>query len=202
MIEYFSQHPLEAAKYIGMIILAIIIWFLYRSVKTGDGKIFGNTKSENALKNEFKVLNEQTFSADTDDYRLIVGMCLHIQGEVEKEKVPNEAFKALPTVKKNVMTLGYLFEDSQASLSSFFRSNGEPILSASVEAVKNILGGKIAETVENEFNMFDESNEEVSVNRAEVERLDNEFSDLMKSDSDAIYKTVANYIRNNYNLFI
>lgn len=202
MIQYFSQNPIEAIKYVAMIILAIIVYILYRRVKTGDGKVFGNSKTENAFKNEFRIIDVDTFSPDKDDYKLIIGMCIRTQTMLEKEKSPNDAFLAMSDVKRNIMTLGYLFEDSQSVISNFFRSNGEPLLSASVKAAEEVVGGSFAEIIKNDFNMFDENNESVSVDEKEVRRLNEEFKALMDKESKAIYKTVADYIRENKAVFL
>ena len=180
-----------------MIVLLIVLLIIYRSIKTGDGRIFGNAKAENLLKREFSVIGEETFSPDRDDYRLIVGMCMRIQTALEKEKSPNEAFLALPEVKRNAMTLGYLFEDSQVTLSNFFRSNGEPLLSAAKNAVEKVIGGEYVEIFDRMFPMFDESNEDVSVNETLVKQYDSEFKELMKNSGASIYKTAADYIREN-----
>lgn len=202
MFDYFAQHPMQGVKYIVMIILAIIVFFLYRSIKTGDGKIFGSQKAENLLKNEFKIIDENTFSPHRDDYRLIVGMCIRTQTQLEKEKYPNKAFLKLPDAKRYAMTLGYVFEDSQVVVSNFFRSNGEPLLSCGDEAFRNVIGGELAEIFGRGFNMFDESNENVSVLEADVERLDREFSEYMKENKEAVYKKCADYIRDNRQVFL
>lgn len=202
MFQYMLNNPPELVKYVVMIVLFIVLLIIYRSTKTGDGRIFGNSKSEKLLKREYAIINEETFSPDKDDYRLIVGMCMHIQTSLEKEKSPNDAFLAMSEVKKNIMTLGYLFEDSQISLSNFFRSNGEPLLSAANEAVKNVIGGELSDIVTSAFNMFDENNEDLSVDENEVKRLDDEYSKILETDGTEIYARTAEYIRNNKLIFI
>ena len=202
MFKYMMSNPTELVKYIVLIVLFIVVLIIYRKTKTGDGRVFGNTKAENMLKREYSVINEETFSPDKDNYRLIVGMCMRIQTSLEKEKSPNDAFLAMDEVKRNVMTLGYLFEDSQVALSNFFRSNGEPLLSAADKAVKDVIGGEIAEIVTSAFNMFDENNEDVSVDENEVKRLDEKYRKIMDSDKQKIYTEAANYIRYNKNLFM
>lgn len=197
MLENIMSNPKEIIKYAVMIVLLIVLLIIYRSMKTGDGRIFGNTKAENLLKREYSIIDEETFSPDKDDYRLIVGMCMHIQTALEKEKSPNEAFLALPEVKRNAMTLGYLFEDSQVTLSNFFRSNGEPLLSAAKNAAENVIGGEYAEIFDRMFPMLDENNEDVSVNEVLVKQYDSEFKELMKNSGASIYKTAADYIRAN-----
>jgi len=197
MFEHFKEYPIEGVKYIVLIILAVIVWILYRRTKSGDGSVFGNSKSEKMLKNEFAVIDETTFDEDKDDYRLIVGMCMRTQTQLEKEKSPNEAFLQMSEVKRNVMVLGYLFEDSRTVVSNFFRSNGEPLLSASVKAAEDVVGGDFANIIKRDFNMFDENNESVSVDENIVNSLNAEFKALMEKDGTAIYKAVADYIRKN-----
>lgn len=202
MIEYMLHNPMTGVKYIVMIILAVIIFFWYRSISTNKGRVFGNAKVEKGLKRDFMTIGEEHFDPERDDYLLTVGMCLHIQTQLEKEKQPNEAFKKLPAEKQYAMTLGYVFEDTRASLSNYFRSNGEPLLSASMNAVSEVIGGEYAELFRKEYDMFNENNEDVSVIENDVRAVDEKFKELMKNEDKAVYKLAADYIRENKGKFL
>lgn len=196
------QHPMTGVKYLVMIVLAVVIFFWYRSISTSKGRVFGNAKVEKGLKRDFMKLSQEHFDPERDDYLLTVGMCIHIQTELEKSKAPNEAFKRLPVEKQYVMTLGYVFEDTKVSLSNYFRSNGEPLLSASADAVREIIGGEYAELFSREYDMFNENNEDVSVIESEVKSLDERFAELMKEQEKEVRRLAAEYIRKNKDLFL
>lgn len=202
MLEYIIQHPMTGVKYIVMIILAVVIYLWYRAISTNKGRVFGNPKVEKGLKRDFLTISEAHFDPERDDYLLTVGMCIHIQTQLEKEKQPNEAFKMLPEEKQFIMTLGYVFEDTRVSLSNYFRSNGEPLLTASMKAVNTVIGGEYAEIFVKEYDMFDENNENASVIESEIKALDDRFRDLMKTEDKAIYKLAADYIRSNKDKFL
>ena len=90
-----------------------------------------------------------------------------------------------------------MFEDSKKKLSEYFRSNGEPLLSASKAAVNDVIGGTFAELFNKEFIMLDENDETTSVDNGLLEKYDEDFETLMNKSADEIYKSAADYIRRN-----
>jgi hypothetical protein len=206
MFEYISLHPWVGVVLLLLIALTVFVWI--KAISSGKKRnaererIIAELDREKALRDEFRHPNDETFSEDKDDYRLIIGMCANVQMKLEKASNMNEAFKELPDVKKDVYSLGYVFEDSKNKLSEYFRANGEPLLSASKEAVNRVIGGDFAELFNREFVMLDDNDETTSVDNTLLAEYDAEFENIMNGKKDLIFKTVADYIRNNKNNFL
>lgn len=201
MLQYIAQHPWIGVVLVLLIALTIFVW--YKAIVSGKRRneererIIADLEKEKALRNEFRNPDETTFLPEKDDYRLIVGMCANIQMKLEKATNMNDAFAELSDVKKNIYSLGYVFEDSKNKLSQFFRSNGEPLLSASKAAVNETIGVEFAEIFNKEFIMLDDNDETTSVDNELLAKYDAEFENLMNEKKDEIYKSAADYIRAN-----
>ena len=206
MFQYISQHPWVGVALVLLILLTGFVW--YKAITSGKKRneererIIADLEREKALRNEFRNIDETTFLPEKDDYRLIVGMCAHIQMKLEKAENMNTAFGELSEVKKNVYALGYVFEDSRKKLSEFFRSNGEPLLSSSKAAVNAAIGGDFAEIFNKEFVMLDDNDETTSVDNELLAKYDDEFASLMDEKMNEIYKSAADYIRENTDEFL
>lgn len=206
MFQYIAQHPWVGVALALLIALTVFVW--YKAIVSGKKRneererIIAELEKEKALRNEFRDPDETTFSPEKDDYRLIVGICANIQMKLEKAANMNEAFLELSNVKKNAYCLGYVFEDSGKKLSEFFRSNGEPLLSAAKAAVNEAVGGKFSEIFNKEFVMLDDNDETTSVDNELLTKYDAEFEDLMNKKKNEICKSAADYIRANKSEFL
>ena len=205
MSEYISQHPIAGVALALLAILTVFVCIkaMLASKKRSEERerIIADIEKEKALRKEFKYVDEITFSQDKDNYRLITGMCAHIQQKIEKIEDMTSAFYALSDVEKNVYALGYVFEDSKNGLSDFFRANGEPLLSTSNNAVAGIIGGRFAEIFSAEFTMLDDNDETTSVDNDALKKMDEEFKEIISSEGETIYSCVAEYIRSNKDIF-
>lgn len=206
MFQYIAQHPWVGIALVLLIALTVFVWC--KAITSGKKrneereKIIADLKREKALRNEFRNPDELTFSEDKDDYRLIVGMCANVQMKLEKATNMNDAFRELSEVKKNIYCLGYVFEDSKNKLSEYFRSNGEPLLSASKNAVNEVIGGDFGEIFNKEFVMLDENDETTSVDNDLLSTYDDQFGNLISEQGAEIYKKAADYIRSNKDEFL
>lgn len=206
MFEYILQHPLAGVAIAALLILTVFVWIM--AIKSGRKrneereKIIAQLEKEKAIRNEFRNIDETTFAEGKDDFRLVVGMCANVQMSIEKIEDMTGAFNELSEVKRNVYALGYVFDDGEKSLSNFFRSNGEPLLSAAKKAVDTIIGGRYSEIFSKAFDMFDENNEDVSVDEEQVKAFDADFAALLETDGKDIFRKAANYIRANKFEFI
>ena len=205
MSEYISQHPIAG---VALALLAILTVFVcIKAMLAGKKRseererIIADIEKEKALRKEFKCVDETTFSQGKDDYRLITGMCAHIQQKIEKIEDITAAFYALSDVEKNIYALGYVFEDSKNGLSNFFRANGEPLLSTAENVVSEIIGGRFSEIFTAEYIMLDENDETTSVDNDALKKMDEEFKEIISSESESIYSCVAEYIRGNKDIF-
>jgi hypothetical protein len=206
MFEYISQHPIAG---IALALLAVLTVFVCLKAMIASRKrseererIIADIEKEKALRKEFKHVDETTFEQGKDNYRLIIGMCAHIQQKIEKKEDMTAAFYELSDVEKSVYALGYAFEDSKNGLSDFFRANGEPLLSAAEKAVREIIGGRFSELFTAEFIMLDENDETTSVDNDALAKMDEEFKNILSENGDGIYLTVAEYIRTGKDVFL
>ncbi|MBR0348722.1 MAG: hypothetical protein IIX16_03690 [Clostridia bacterium] len=203
--EYISQHWYAGAALVLLVILTVFVWI--RAAISGKKRseererIIAEIEREKALRKEFKTVDDSTFSK-ADDYRLIIGLCAYIQQKIENETDMNAAFSALSEIEKYAYVLGYVFEDSKKGLSEFFRANGEPLLSVSLDAVRKVIGGDFAEIFEKEFVMLDENDETTSVDNKELDVLDSRFSTIIENEGSEVYAKVASYLRLNKNYFL
>lgn len=205
MFEYISQHPIAG---IALALLAVLTVFVCLKAMIASRKrseererIIADIEKEKALRKEFKHVDETTFAQGKDNYRLITGMCAHVQQKIEKKEDMTAAFYELTDVEKYVYALGYVFEDSKNGLSDFFRSNGEPLLSTAEKAVSEIIGGRFSEIFSAEFIMLDENDETTSVDNDALAKMDEEFKNILDGNGDVIYSSVAEYIRSNKDVF-
>lgn len=206
MFEYISQHPSAG---VALVLLAIVTVFvcikaMLASKKRNEERerIIADIEKEKALRKEFKHVDETTFADGKDNYRLITGMCAHVQQRIEKKEDMTAAFYELSDVEKYVYALGYVFEDSKNGLSDFFRSNGEPLLSTAEKAVREIIGERFSELFSAEFIMLDENDETTSVDNDALAKMDEEFKNILCEKGNVIYAAVAEYIRSNKAVFL
>ncbi len=206
MIEYISQYPIAGVALVLLAVLTIFVFFMAltsgKKRSAERERIIADIEREKALRKEFKNVDEAMFSELEDNYRLVVGMCAHIQQSIETAEDMVKAFNNLSEVKQFVYALGYVFEDSKNSLSDFFRANGEPLLSTANKAVSHVIGGRFAEVFSQAYSMFDENDETVSVDDKRIDSFDNEFKSIIAEKGDEIYSFAADYIRQNKNEFI
>lgn len=204
--EYISQHWYAGAALILLVVLTVFVWI--RAMISGRKRseererIIAEIEKEKVLRKEFKDIDESTFSEGVDDYRLVTGLCAHVQQKIENEEDMNAAFSLLSEAEKYAYTLGYVFEDSKNGLSEFFRANGEPLLSVSAEAVDKVIGGEFAEIFRKEFIMLDENDETTSVDNNALKFLDERFKKLLEESGQAVYGKAASYIRENKKYFL
>ncbi len=204
--SYIASHWYAGLALVLLVILTAFVWIMAlisgRKRNAERECIIAELEKEKALRKEFKTVDNSTFSDDKDNYRLIIGMCAHIQQKIEKEEKMNEVFIQLPDVEKYIYALGYVFEDCRNGFSGFFRLNGEPLVSVSVEAVDNIIGGEFAELFKKVHIMLDESDETTSVDEEFLDKTDEKICDLLEKNGAEIYALAASYIRLNKNHFL
>lgn len=207
-LNYILQHWYLIPVFVILIALTVFVWV--KAIVSGQKrkeereKIIAQLEKEKALRNQFRVIDENMFSdPGIDDERLVFGIAANIQMSIEKLDNMNDEFLNLDEVKQNVYALNYVFEDSKYTvLSDFFRANGEPLTSVAQRAVKDVIGGEFERIFSAQFAMLDDNNEDVSFDKNEVKALDAEFCDFMKTEKATVLKTVSDYIRSNFQQFI
>lgn len=148
-----------------------------------------------ALKEEFSSLTREK-AESTSPETLLEGVSAVLQAKTEKAEDPEKVFGEFTEAQKYIYTLYYFLEDAESnSLSFFFKNNGEPLTSLAPRALCAVGEKELSSVAEKEFSMFDENNEEVSVDKAEITRLDGEFKAKLQKQS--VLNNIKSYIIKN-----
>ena len=124
---------------------------------------------------------------------------MNIQAMLEKATDMTESFNALPQEKKFIYSLEYFDEDAKKSLSTFFKNNGEPLISIIPDALNAIGAGKYIEIYGTLLPMYDPDSE-VSIDYNIIGKVDEEFTSLYNSDE--LLRLSAKYILKNKEIFL
>ena len=112
---------------------------------------------------------------------------------------PEKVFGKFTEAQKYIYTLYYFLEDTESdSLSFFFRNNGEPLTFLASKALCAVGENELSLIAEKEFSMYDENNEEVSVDKDEIENLDGEFK--AKLQKQQVLNSIKTYIIKNIDM--
>lgn len=182
-----------------LVILAVAAFFAWSKAaqaarKRGEkrAEIEEKLKYEARLRKEYAVLTADVI-ADASQDTLLDGVVCHLQQRLEKQADMTAAFQACTEPEREMYALYYLCEDGVQKLSRFFRINGEPLLSLAPRALRHIDAQEEARIAAEEYEMFDEENEIVSIDQGRVEALDHAFADAFQLER--VKSLAADYIR-------
>ncbi len=184
------------------IIIAIFAWV--KALKAGKErrerlkKEAAIWKRDYELREKFTVLTEEKLNS-TEETELLHGVAMNIQAMLEKSTDMTESFNALPNEKKYIYALEYFDEDAKKALSTFFKNNGEPLISVVPDALNAIGENKYIEHYGKLLPMYDPDSE-VSIDYGIISKVDEEFSSIY--DSDKLCRSSAKYILKNKDIFL
>jgi hypothetical protein len=183
-------------------ILAIFVWIkamsatrIRREKLKKEAEIW---KKDYELRQEFKTLTLEKINS-TDTNKMLSGVCMNIQIELENAPDMNEAFLKLPEEKKYIYCLEYFDEDASKSLSTFFKNNGSPLTDFIIEAIKTIGYEEILPLVEVIYPMYDD-NSDVSIDYTVIDKTDDKFKEIYNPNK--LYGLVSKYVKENKEIFI
>lgn len=182
-------------------ILAIFVWIkamaasrIRREKLRKEAEIW---KKDYELRQEFKTLTFEKINS-TDTNKMLSGVCMNIQIELENAPDMNEAFLKLPEEKKYIYCLEYFDEDASKSLSMFFKNNGSPLTDYIVEAIKTIGYEEILPLIEAVYPMYDD-NSDVSIDYTIIDKTDDKFKEIYNPNK--LYDLVSKYVKLNKEIF-
>ena len=155
-------------------------------------------KKDYELRQEFKTLTLEKINS-TDTNKMLSGVCMNIQIELENAPDMNEAFLKLPEEKKYIYCLEYFDEDASKSLSTFFKNNGSPLTDFIIEAIKTIGYEEILPLVEVIYPMYDD-NSDVSIDYTVIDKTDDKFKEIYNPNK--LYDLVSKYVKTNKDIFV
>ena len=183
-------------------ILAIFVWIkamsasrIRREKLKKEAEIW---KKDYELRQEFKTLTLEKINS-TDTNKMLSGVCMNIQIELENAPDMNEAFLKLPEEKKFVYCLEYFDEDSSKSLSTFFKNNGSPLTDFITQAIRTVGYEDILPLIETIYPMYDD-NSDVSIDYTVIDKTDDKFKEIYNSNK--LYELVSKYVKSNKEIFI
>ena len=183
-------------------ILAIFVWIkamsasrIRREKLKKEAEIW---KKDYELRQEFKTLTLEKINS-TDTNKMLSGVCMNIQIELENAPDMNEAFLKLPEEKKFVYCLEYFDEDSSKSLSTFFKNNGSPLTDFITQAIRTVGYEDILPLIETIYPMYDD-NSDVSIDYTVIDKTDDKFKEIYNPNK--LYELVTKYVKLNKEIFI
>ena len=183
-------------------ILAIFVWIkamsasrIRREKLKKEAEIW---KKDYELRQEFKTLTLEKINS-TDTNKMLSGVCMNIQIELENAPDMNEAFLKLPEEKKYIYCLEYFDEDSSKSLSTFFKNNGSPLTDFITQAIRTVGYEDILPLIETIYPMYDD-NSDVSIDYTVIDKTDDKFKEIYNSNK--LYELVSKYVKLNKEIFI
>ncbi|MBQ4103333.1 MAG: hypothetical protein IJC90_02615 [Clostridia bacterium] len=183
-------------------ILAIFVWIkamsasrIRRERLKKEAEIW---KKDYELRQEFKTLTLEKINS-TDTNKMLSGVCMNIQIELENAPDMNEAFLKLPEEKKYIYCLEYFDEDSSKSLSTFFKNNGSPLTDFIIKAIKTVGYEEILPLIETIYPMYDD-NSDVSIDYTVIDKTDDKFKEIYNPNK--LYELVTKYVKLNKEIFI
>ena len=155
-------------------------------------------KKDYELRENFRTLTLEKLNS-TDNNKMLSGVCMNIQIELENAPDMNEAFFKLPDEKKYIYCLEYFDEDAIKSLSTFFKNNGAPLTDFVIDAIKAVGYNEILPLVETLHPMYDD-NSDVSIDYPVIEKTDDKFKEI--HNQNKLYDLVTKYVKANKEIFI
>lgn len=114
-----------------------------------------------------------------------------LQAKLENAADPDRCFAEMNEPQQNIYTLYWLVQDVQTSLSFFFKNNGEPLRAFCPRALNAVGAPELGKIADEMYAMFDETNEEASLELAKLDTLDAAFAKAL--DRSALLARVQNY---------
>ncbi len=183
-------------------VLAVIVWIKAMAAsRTRREKLKKEAeiwKKDYELRQEFKTLTSEKLNS-TPNNKMLSGVCMNIQIELENATDMNSAFLTLPDEKKYIYCLEYFDEDCVKSLSAFFKNNGSPLTDFIIDAIKAVGYNEILPLVETVYPMYDVDSE-VSIDYSVIDKTDDKFREIYNSNK--LYDLVTKYVKANKEIFI
>lgn len=195
MIESLTEY-----WYMWLVLAVLIVIFVVVAGKASKAvkKRSAAMKQQQEFAERFKFLVEKykslalSAALEADASELAEGVTAVLQYSLEKSENPDEEYKNALQWKREVYALYYFAEDCRQSLSYFFKNNGEPLPSVLIGALKSIGADNIYSMTAQMYSMYDENNENVSIDKNRIEQLNKKFKDTYNETE--FFELVKKYV--------
>ncbi len=199
MIEYITTYWYLFVILIVMIVLTVFVSnkALAASTKRRQemNEMMEKAKRAKELRDAYRELTPEIIANAPAD-SLFEGIALNLEYTCQKAEDTDSFYDSMTDGQKKVYALFYLLSDAkEATLSAFFKSSYRPLTSDAVNAAKEIFDSGISNIIEAMFSFFDENNENVSLNAQDIDKLNEEFENIMNRKN--LFTQAGEYIKTN-----
>ncbi len=199
MIEYFTTY--WYLFLILIVMIALTVFVSNKALKASSkrrqemNEIMEKAKRAKELRDAYKELNEQVIANAPAD-SLFEGIALNLEAICQKAEDTDNFYDLMTDGQKKIYALFYLLNDAkEINLSAFFKSSYRPLTSDAVNAAKEIFDSGISNIIEAMFSFFDENSENVSSNAQDIDKLNEEFENIMNGKN--LFTQTGEYIKTN-----
>ena len=165
-----------------------------RQARLEREKTIEELNNAKSLKDEFSGISASDLEK-ADDGRVLSGIALLIDLKLRKEIKPKDAFEKLSENKQLAYTLNCILEDTNGTVSAFFKRNTAPVSPLASKALKAAELDELALLFGEVYSMYDEDNEDVSLDDEKIKAADEKFGRLF--DKDLFISSAARFIKDN-----
>lgn len=186
-----------------VIVTAVVIVFAGKAVSSHNEetkRILAELDRLKALKDKYKDLTPEKVEA-AESKELLDGVNAVLQAKIEKaedDKVDAE-FASFNSAQKNVYVLSLFIAEACENLSSYFEDFNIEFSEILLSALEAVGAKDILALAEKEFAMFDERNENVSLDKGLIEKTDKEFAEIYSEKR--LLDQIKAYIKDNIDEF-
>lgn len=197
-MEYWYLWLIFAAL---VIITAVVIVFAGKAVSARNEQtkeIMAQLDRLKALKDKYTDLTvEKVENAEPEE--LFEGLNAVLQAEIEKADDGDTAFSEFNNEQKIIYVLNCFINEIPDGLSIFFDEYTNQITSLIVPALTTVGAENILPFVRTEFEMYDDSNENVSFDKELKAKADSDFAEVY-SKNELLIK-IKSFVKNNIDKF-
>lgn len=180
-------------------LLCVITAFVFRRASKamrlhndGQKKMYEEIERLKTLKEKFKSADADVI-VSSDSRELLGGAYAVLQADLERAEIPDVRFAAMPLPCRYVYTLACFIEDAEENgLTFFFKNNGTSLLQYAAGALEAVGQLQLSSLVAAEYAMFDENNEETSLDATQFPKFDDDFRTVY--DADTLLESIKRYI--------
>ena len=189
--------------YMWLILIVLIAVTVFAAVKASKAVKKRNSimRKQREELERLKFLKEKysrltaDLARESEAKELAEGVTAVLQLELEKSVNPDSEFLHAAKWRREVYALYYFDEDCARSLSFFFRHNERPLPDEALDGLASVNIPRIRDISLAMYAMYDDKNENVSLDNARVEELDKKFNAVY--DRDAFFESIKQYIIDN-----
>lgn len=199
MTQWFSEYWQYALVFVGVCIVAVVVFFFALRARSRHMKNFRQQENEikrlTALKNKYIPLTSEKIEQG-DETEILEAAALVYQIRFEKSEYPEGEYKKLTDIQKNIYALDVFTSDK--TVTEFFTLNDTMLRSRLYPALEMIGFNEAMDKFRAVNDMYDENNENVSLDKEKLTELDEiiEKEDILRK----IKLGAAKYIKSNLEL--